>query len=193
MAGNNPPDQPGQRKFIRMTNAGGLDLDQHLAVARPVQIDLHDLACRRRWQRRRESSSGILRIVSMFCRRSDAHQIGETIAIFVPLYAIRPTPESWIILTRYAGFLRHIQQPSCTRGESELQGFSVTAATHYQLPQQLLAAMRAVCPEVAQDIVTHWDAPATEYAGHLFRPVAAPRSQSAGVRDRSCAKRSKRG
>jgi hypothetical protein len=26
-----------------MTNAGGLDLDQHLAVARPVQIDLHDL------------------------------------------------------------------------------------------------------------------------------------------------------
>jgi hypothetical protein len=43
MAGTTPPDQPGQRKFIRMTNAGGLDLDQHLAVARPVQIDLHDL------------------------------------------------------------------------------------------------------------------------------------------------------
>ena len=53
----------------------------------------------------------------------------------------------------------------------------MTAADYRQPPEQLLAAMQAICPEVAQDITSHWDAPVTDYAGHLFRPLMSPRSK----------------
>jgi len=60
----------------------------------------------------------------------------------------------------------------------------VTTATDRQMPEQLLATMRAICPEVALDITSHWRKPVTDYAGHLLRPVPPPRSGIA-VRSRS--------
>lgn len=44
-------------------------------------------------------------------------------------------------------------------------------------PRSLLAALAQLCPEVAQDIETHWDEPVTFYAGHLWRPTIAPASR----------------
>jgi len=53
----------------------------------------------------------------------------------------------------------------------------VTAAVDDRpLPNQLLATMRTICPEVAADITSHWEASVTAYAGHLFRPLPPPRS-----------------
>jgi hypothetical protein len=47
------------------------------------------------------------------------------------------------------------------------------------MPDQLIATMRTICPEVAQDIVSHLDRSVSDYAGHLFRPVPEPRSSIA--------------
>lgn len=44
-------------------------------------------------------------------------------------------------------------------------------------PRRLLAALSLLCPEVAQDIETHWDEPVAFYAGHLWRPTIAPASR----------------
>jgi len=60
----------------------------------------------------------------------------------------------------------------------------LTTAADRTMPEQLLATLRTVCPEVALDIASHWDKPVTDYAGHLIRPVPAPRSEIA-IRSRA--------
>ncbi len=43
-------------------------------------------------------------------------------------------------------------------------------------PADSLAVLSRLCPEVVRDIEQHWNAPVSEYARHLWRPVARPAS-----------------
>ncbi len=43
-------------------------------------------------------------------------------------------------------------------------------------PADILAVLSRLCPEVVRDIEQHWNAPVSEYARHLWRPVARPAS-----------------
>lgn len=43
-------------------------------------------------------------------------------------------------------------------------------------PAEILALLSLLCPEVVRDIEQNWDAPVSEYARHLWRPVARPAS-----------------
>ena len=41
-------------------------------------------------------------------------------------------------------------------------------------PAEILAVLSLLCPEVVRDIEQHWNAPVSDYARHLWRPVARP-------------------
>jgi hypothetical protein len=43
-------------------------------------------------------------------------------------------------------------------------------------PVEILAALSLLCPEVVRDIEQNWNAPVSDYARHLWRPVARPAS-----------------
>lgn len=43
-------------------------------------------------------------------------------------------------------------------------------------PVDILALLSLLCPEVVRDIEQNWNAPVSEYARHLWRPVARPAS-----------------
>lgn len=43
-------------------------------------------------------------------------------------------------------------------------------------PVEILAVLSLLCPEVVRDIEQNWNAPASDYARHLWRPVARPAS-----------------
>jgi len=43
-------------------------------------------------------------------------------------------------------------------------------------PAEILAVLSLLCPEVVSDIERNWDKPVSEYARHLWRPVAKPAS-----------------
>ncbi|RUU75012.1 hypothetical protein EOD03_25665, partial [Mesorhizobium sp. M7A.T.Ca.TU.009.01.1.2] len=43
-------------------------------------------------------------------------------------------------------------------------------------PVDILAVLSLLCPEVVRDIEQNWNAPVSEYARHLWRPVARPAS-----------------
>jgi len=46
-------------------------------------------------------------------------------------------------------------------------------------PAEILAVLSLLCPEVVRDIEQYWNAPVSEYARHLWRPVARPVSAPA--------------
>jgi len=46
-------------------------------------------------------------------------------------------------------------------------------------PAEILAVLSLLCPEVVRDIEQNWNAPVSEYARHLWRPVARPASTPA--------------
>ncbi|MES0201279.1 hypothetical protein [Mesorhizobium sp. M0011] len=46
-------------------------------------------------------------------------------------------------------------------------------------PVDVLAVLSLLCPEVVRDIEQNWNAPVSEYARHLWRPVARPASSPA--------------
>lgn len=46
-------------------------------------------------------------------------------------------------------------------------------------PVEILAVLSLLCPEVVRDIEQNWNAPVSDYARHLWRPVARPASGSA--------------
>ncbi|TIX07980.1 MAG: hypothetical protein E5V41_33820, partial [Mesorhizobium sp.] len=39
---------------------------------------------------------------------------------------------------------------------------------------EILAVLSLLCPEVVRDIEQNWNAPVSDYARHLWRPVARP-------------------
>ncbi|TIU42986.1 MAG: hypothetical protein E5W31_04745, partial [Mesorhizobium sp.] len=41
-------------------------------------------------------------------------------------------------------------------------------------PVEILAVLSLLCPEVVRDIEQNWNAPVSDYARHLWRPVARP-------------------
>lgn len=43
-------------------------------------------------------------------------------------------------------------------------------------PVEILAVLSLLCPEVVRDIEQNWNAPVSDYARHLWRPVARPAS-----------------
>ena len=43
-------------------------------------------------------------------------------------------------------------------------------------PAEVLAVLSLLCPEVVRDIEQNWNAPVSDYARHLWRPVARPAS-----------------
>ncbi|MER9067427.1 hypothetical protein NKH84_12740 [Mesorhizobium sp. M0902] len=43
-------------------------------------------------------------------------------------------------------------------------------------PLEILAVLSLLCPEVVRDIEQNWNAPVSDYARHLWRPVARPAS-----------------
>ncbi|MGX5831126.1 hypothetical protein [Mesorhizobium sp. 43Arga] len=43
-------------------------------------------------------------------------------------------------------------------------------------PTEILAVLSLLCPEVVRDIEQNWNAPVSDYASHLWRPVARPAS-----------------
>ncbi|TIS15974.1 MAG: hypothetical protein E5X07_36030, partial [Mesorhizobium sp.] len=46
-------------------------------------------------------------------------------------------------------------------------------------PVEILAVLSLLCPEVVRDIEQNWNAPVSDYARHLWRPVARPASDPA--------------
>ncbi len=46
-------------------------------------------------------------------------------------------------------------------------------------PAEILAVLSLLCPEVVRDIEQNWNKPVSEYARHLWRPVAQPASTPA--------------
>ncbi|TPJ13880.1 hypothetical protein FJ950_23735 [Mesorhizobium sp. B2-3-14] len=54
-------------------------------------------------------------------------------------------------------------------------GFDPTPAP----PAEILAVLSLLCPEVVRDIEQNWNAPVSDYARHLWRPVARPVSSPA--------------